>query len=248
MSTIQEQIDKYVWYHKIKIDDQHSTPGDDRIHFNEDLFYHYNYINWEGKKVLDIGCRDGKHSLEAERRGAGEIIAEDTCVSKGSTEFLLPHLGSKINMRFGSVYDIAGKYDIIIFAGVLYHLRYPFMAMREISNALDDDGMLLLETAVWNNTDPMSLLWCPTMTESPYETSSVTFYNYKGIKDNFAMFDLWMEGKFVPDPSNDGHIGRTTARFRKKASQNPKVKGLRSYWEGNSHRFHHKTKEEQEKV
>ena len=57
-----------------------------------------------------------------------------------------------------------------------------------------------------------------------------------------------MEGKFIPDPSNDGLIGRTTARFRKKASQDPKVKGLHNYWDGNKHRYHNKTRQEQEKV
>ena len=37
-----------------------------------------------------------------------------------------------------NLYDLKeedyGKFDIIIFAGVLYHLRYPFQALKSIIN------------------------------------------------------------------------------------------------------------------
>lgn len=89
-----------------------------------------NDVDFSHKKVLDIGCRDGLFSFEAERRGAKEIIGIDNDISLGAKEFLIPYFNSKMQMHELNVYDLSpeifGKFDVILCFGVLYHLRYPF--------------------------------------------------------------------------------------------------------------------------
>ena len=41
-----------------------------------------------------------------------------------------------------------GMFDVIIFPGTLYHLRYPFHALKIVANILKEDGILLVETAI----------------------------------------------------------------------------------------------------
>jgi tRNA (mo5U34)-methyltransferase len=41
-----------------------------------------------GKRVIDIGCRDGMFSFEAERMGAAEVTGIDNDLSTAAVEFL----------------------------------------------------------------------------------------------------------------------------------------------------------------
>lgn len=233
ISGLTTQLNKYRWYHKIKINENTYTPGE--ISTNRCTVRHFDLVDFTDKRVLDIGCRDGLHSFEAEKRGAKSILGIDTCLSLGSTEFLIPYMNSKVCMKEKSLYDIEGKYDIIIFAGVLYHLRYPFMALKKISEALVEGGILILETAIWDEKSDKALLWCPTSEDSPYESSSVTFFNHKGLKDNLIMFNLYPELR-IPKPKHTLNIRRTSIRCVKKTDQNERKIKTQTYWDGNFHK------------
>jgi hypothetical protein len=58
-----------------------------------------------GKRVLDIGCRDGLFSFEAEKMGAQEVLGIDNDLSPGATEFLIPWFQSKVRMQAVNLYD-----------------------------------------------------------------------------------------------------------------------------------------------
>ena len=105
--------------------------------------------NLEGKRVLDIGAWNGCYSFECERRGAKEVIAyglENPDVS-GFTR-LKEILDSRVKYVQGSVYALApeelGEFDLILFFGVLYHLRYPLLAIDRIRSV--SRGDVLIET------------------------------------------------------------------------------------------------------
>jgi hypothetical protein len=66
---------------------------------------------------------------------------------------------------------------------VLYHLRYPFWALKLLREVLHADGVLVLETAVLADDNRHPLLYCPVGADSPYEPTSVTFFNRKGLHD-----------------------------------------------------------------
>jgi tRNA (mo5U34)-methyltransferase len=97
--------------------------------------------------VLDIGARDGYFSFECERRGA-EVVAIDSMAEETGFEIVKELLGSKVELRRLNVYDLApeelGTFDLVLFLGVLYHLRDPMLALDKISDVSRDK--LILET------------------------------------------------------------------------------------------------------
>ncbi len=104
-----------------------------------------------GKRVLDIGAWNGGFSFECERRGASEVIAfslEDPATT--GFDRLKAALGSRVSYVLGSVYSLdpvaLGVFDIVLFLGVLYHLRYPLLAADKLRSVTK--GELLIETHV----------------------------------------------------------------------------------------------------
>jgi tRNA (mo5U34)-methyltransferase len=102
-----------------------------------------------GKRVLDIGAWNGCFSFECERRGASEVVAyglENPDVTGFNRLKVL--LSSKVKYVQGSVYTLSpvplGEFDLILFFGVLYHLRYPLLALDRIRSV--SRGDLLVET------------------------------------------------------------------------------------------------------
>jgi SAM-dependent methyltransferase len=185
-TEIRAQLAKYSWYHIIPLTDTLSTPGLPRLKdVVANVLRSVRSIDLKDKRVLDIGCRDGMFSFEAEKRGAREVIGIDNDLSRGAVEFLIPFFRSKVRMHQLNLYDLSpeqfGKFDVIIFPGVLYHLRYPFWALKVVREMLQPQGTLVLETALLWDTNQMPLLYCPTGDDSPYEPSSCTFFNVRGL-------------------------------------------------------------------
>ena len=188
-NDILEKIKKYDFYHRIKLSENITTPGINRkqIHKNIDQI---RKLDLKGKKVLDIGCRDGIYSFEAEKMGASEVIAIDNDISKPAVEFLIPFLNSKVQMHEMNLFDLNeksfGKFDVIIFPGTLYHLRYPFQALKIITNILKEDGILLIETAILQESFDRAILYCPINEDGPFGSTSCTFFNPKGLIDTLT--------------------------------------------------------------
>ncbi len=86
-----------------------------------------------GKTVLDIGCNAGFYSIEMKRRGAARVLGVDFDDQYlAQARFAAEALGIDIEFRQLSVYDVAQlgeKFDLVIFMGVLYHLRHPLLAL-----------------------------------------------------------------------------------------------------------------------
>jgi tRNA (mo5U34)-methyltransferase len=88
-----------------------------------------------GKRVLDIGAWDGWFSFEMERRGA-QVVAVDSYDSK-NFRYLHRELRSNIDYRIMDMYELSpatldGTFDIVLFLGVLYHLKHPLLAMERV--------------------------------------------------------------------------------------------------------------------
>lgn len=111
-------------------------------------------LDLTGKRVLDVGAWHGCCSFECERRGASEVIAY-SLEDPNTTGFyrLKEILNSKVQYINGTAYALApetlGTFDVILFFGVLYHLRYPLLAidrLRAVSR-----GGVFVETHVIDN-------------------------------------------------------------------------------------------------
>jgi tRNA (mo5U34)-methyltransferase len=105
-----------------------------------------------GKRVLDVGTRDGFFAFECERRGA-EVVALD------HSDLELTGFGaarriyeSRVEYVQANVYDLTadrlGTFDVVLFLGVLYHLRHPLLALDRLRELCR--GLLVVESLVCN--------------------------------------------------------------------------------------------------
>lgn len=102
----------------------------------------------DGKRVLDIGAWDGWFSFEMERRGAA-VTALD-CWDNPNFHRAKAKFGSAVRYVQSEVYDIdpatLGTFDIVLFFGVLYHLKHPLLALEKVCAVTED--LALIETFV----------------------------------------------------------------------------------------------------
>jgi tRNA (mo5U34)-methyltransferase len=87
-----------------------------------------------GRSVLDIGCNAGFYSFEMKRRGAGRVVAIDfDDYYLAQARFAAQVLGhDDIEFRRMSVYDVGAlqeRFDLVLFMGLVYHLRHPLLAL-----------------------------------------------------------------------------------------------------------------------
>ncbi len=113
-----------------------------------------------GKSVLDIGCNAGFYSTEMKRRGAARVLGVDFDDRYLAQARLAAEvLGMEIEFRKLSVYDVAQlgeKFDVVIFMGVLYHLRHPLLALDLIHEHVAGD-LLLFQSMQRGNEEPAAI-------------------------------------------------------------------------------------------
>jgi tRNA (mo5U34)-methyltransferase len=100
-----------------------------------------------GKSVLDIGCNAGFYSIEMKRRGAARVVGIDSDERYlAQARLASEELGfGDIELRKLDVYNVGAlgeKFDLVIFMGVLYHLRHPLLALDLIREHVAKDLML----------------------------------------------------------------------------------------------------------
>lgn len=103
-----------------------------------------------GKSVLDIGCNAGFYSFEMARRGAAEVLGIDWDDRYLAQARLAAEIVGVTGVTFEklSVFDVAllgRRFDLVIFMGVLYHLRHPLLALDLVREHVAGD-LLLFQT------------------------------------------------------------------------------------------------------
>ena len=193
-----DRVNQYTWYHRINLADGVFTTPRKAWDFQGSwdlILDEMRKIDFHGKRVLDIGCRDGLFSFEAERRGARDVIGIDNSISDGALELLIPLFKSKVKMYELNLYDLRlerfGLFDVILFFGVLYHLRYPFWAIKKLSDCLSDGGLLLVESGMLidESLEDEDYLYCP-VEKSPYEKTSCSFFNETALATTLRSFNF----------------------------------------------------------
>src|SRR5580693_3219735 len=105
-------------------------------------------MDLRGKRVLDVGAWDGWFSFECERRGA-EVVAVD-CVAMDTFLEAKQLIGSKVEYLTLDVNELSarrlGTFDIVLFFGVLYHLRHPLLGLEKAVELSTD--LVLIESYV----------------------------------------------------------------------------------------------------
>ena len=144
-------VRQFQWVHSIDLGEGIITPGK-WGKGNPRIKAGLKEMPLKGKKVLDVGCWDGLYAFEAERRGASEVYAIDL-IHHPTFELAQAALKSKTKYYARlSVYDIERlgihDFDVVLFAGVYYHLKDPLRALACLRRVMKDGGLLLLEGAV----------------------------------------------------------------------------------------------------
>jgi tRNA (mo5U34)-methyltransferase len=124
------------WFHNLTLDGVQTAPD----HFLGD----YPAVKWQrfahaiprdlsGWSVLDIGCNAGFYSQEMKRRGAAQVLGIDTDERYlAQARYAAEIAGLEIAFERLSVYELPRlqrRFDLVLFMGVLYHLRYPLLAL-----------------------------------------------------------------------------------------------------------------------
>lgn len=168
-TELAEQVRAIDWYHTIELPGGIVTPGVNnsalalaRLDLPASL---------AGRSVLDVGAWDGFYSFEAARRGARRVLATDSFVWHGrwkQSGFLLARrslaLDGIVEDRFIDVMDLSPEalgetFDVVLFLGVLYHLKDPLSAIERVASVCDDLLVLETETALNFLPYPAARLW-----------------------------------------------------------------------------------------
>jgi tRNA (mo5U34)-methyltransferase len=146
-----------------------------------------------GKSVLDIGCNGGFYSIEMKRRGARRVVGIDHDPDYlAQARFAADVLGLDIEFHQLSVYDVAligERFDLVIFMGVLYHLRHPLLALDLIRAHVAGD-MLIFQSMQRGSMDVADLA-----DDYPFtETSIFDRPDYPKLH--------FVEDRYAHDPTN----------------------------------------------
>ena len=150
--SLREKVDALApWFHNIDLGHGVRTAPD---HFLGD-YPAFKYARFAdalpadlaGASVLDIGCNAGFYCVEMKKRGAGRVLGIDA-----DDRYLAQARLACDTLGFGdvefaklSVYDVGvlgERFDLVIFMGVLYHLRHPLLALDLIREHVAGDRML----------------------------------------------------------------------------------------------------------
>jgi tRNA (mo5U34)-methyltransferase len=166
-AELREAIRGYDWYHSIELRPGIITPG--RAAERNVLPLLGIPADLSGMTVLDIGCWDGFFSFECERRGAKRVVATDVWETLGrdAFDFARAELGSAVEPVQASVYDLPDvlgeRFDLVLFLGVLYHLKHPLLALEKVAEVTAPGGLAIIDSAV----DAETLMGRPLMAFYP---------------------------------------------------------------------------------
>jgi tRNA (mo5U34)-methyltransferase len=138
------------WWHQIDFGDGVISNGPDVTEEKAEMWKLTEEV-FAGKTVLDIGAWDGYFSFLAERSGAKEVTALDIDEKKG---FLIAKeiFDSKVNYVIGDIMETTpediGAFDLVLYPGVLYHMKFPYLSLHKVVDLVKDDGALFIETHI----------------------------------------------------------------------------------------------------
>src|SRR5215831_5581680 len=166
---ILEEMKSHKWFHAIDAGGGLVTcgrfpPGKPQ---NQTLFSVFDFlkdIDVAGMDCLDIGATDGLVAFGLERLGAKSVVATDRYAGIGFTG-LHSYLNSRVEhivpVEISNLQEAMGnrRFDLIVCAGVIYHMLNPLSALMACRALLRPGGLLIVETAMtWKSKDPVLYL------------------------------------------------------------------------------------------
>lgn len=136
--TEKEAAQLGAWFHNLHLPDGTQTaphhPLGDFPLFKWEQISPFIPEHLSGWKILDIGCNAGFYSFELAKRGA-EVLGidlDDHYLRQAIWAAEKFGLTGKVEFKNMQVYDLINintVFDMVLFMGVFYHLRYPLLAL-----------------------------------------------------------------------------------------------------------------------
>jgi tRNA (mo5U34)-methyltransferase len=200
------------WHHIMRFPHGIVSPG---VYDPRELFSFLELPDLHGKRVLDVGTRDGFFAFECEHRGAEVVAIDYTRMELTGFEAAKKIYDSKVEYIQANVYDLTldrlGTFDIVLFLGVLYHLRHPLLALDRLRPLCR--SCLIVESLVCNTRvftgfetgEPLATL-APRLVDTPlaqflpvggYHTDATN----KWVPNVAGLRALLADAQFDPSPA-----------------------------------------------
>lgn len=141
------------WFHNLHLPDGTQTAPDhplgDFPAFKWQQLAPHLPADLRGWRVLDIGCNAGYYTFELARRG-GHVLGIDAdphYLRQAMWAAKQLKLADQVEFRQMQVYDLAHDqelFDLVIFMGVFYHLRYPLLGLDIVARKVQQ--LLVFQT------------------------------------------------------------------------------------------------------
>lgn len=137
------------WFHNLELGGIQTAPRHPLGDYPTCKWRHFAHaipMDLTGKTVLDVGCNGGFYALEMKRRGAKRVLGIDEDDGYlAQARFAAEVSGLEIEFQRMNVYDVASleeRFDLVLFMGVLYHLRHPLLALDLLAEHVVGDQLL----------------------------------------------------------------------------------------------------------
>ncbi|WP_041678946.1 TIGR04290 family methyltransferase [Rhizobium etli] len=184
------------WFQNMRFGEIETAPDHflgDYPAFKWEGFKHVVPKDLEGCSVLDIGCNAGFYALEMKRRNAGRVLGIDSDPRYlKQARFAADHFGLDVEFRQMSVYEVSKlgeRFDLVLFMGVLYHLRHPLLALDLLYEHVVAD--LMLFQCLQRGEERIAKL------EEDYDFSEWKIFDRSDFPKLF-----FVEERFAADPTN----------------------------------------------
>jgi tRNA (mo5U34)-methyltransferase len=185
------------WFHNLHLPDGRETapehPLGDFPRYKWEVVAPHLPERLDGWTALDIGCNAGYYTFELARRGArvtGLDVDEHYLAQArwAAREF---GLETQVEFQHMQVYDLAHietQYDLVLFLGVFYHLRYPLLGLDIVARRVR--RMLAFQTLTTEEMDVQS----DTRDRPLDERAALRAPGWPRL--------AFIEGQFAGDPTN----------------------------------------------
>jgi tRNA (mo5U34)-methyltransferase len=164
-----QRVAAYNWFQSIDLGSGIITLGKKTLedHAIEAASF-FDGIDLKGKTFIDVGACNGAYSAEAKKRGASRVVAADVwryprMGTRANIELVSQALGLPIETMYLDIEQPLppriGRFDVVLFAGVFYHLLDPIAGLRRAADLARD--LLIVETHVISEFEKPAMVFYP---------------------------------------------------------------------------------------
>lgn len=164
---LRRRVDAIAWWHSIALPYGITTPGKPHCTKMLDDVGMLLPEDMTGMTVLDLGAWDGMYSFFCEKRGA-EVCAVDLWGGHVNRDYAVGFdlarevLGSKVEKCPGDVMNSPWgdrKFNVVLFLGMLYHMRHPLLALELAHKACLDFILVETHVVLFNEGSPAAMFY-----------------------------------------------------------------------------------------